>query len=66
MTLKSNAKFRVELTFFLKKTDIRSLKNFDLSTQSLKNSILIDFSCAKYILFELKKYRGVILHDTKE
>ena len=27
---------------------------------------LFVFFCAKYITFDLKKYRGVILHDTEE
>ena len=27
---------------------------------------LMDFFWAKYILFELKKYRGVIFHETEE
>ena len=26
---------------------------------------LIDLFCAKYVTFDLKKYRGVIFHDTK-
>ena len=31
----------------------------------LKSSTLIGSFCAKYITFELKKDRGVILHDTE-
>ena len=31
-----------------------------------KNCTFIGSFCAKYITFDLKKYRGVILHDTEE
>ena len=31
-----------------------------------KTFILMGYFPAKYILFELKKYRGVIFHETKE
>ena len=34
--------------------------------KSLKNSPLIGLFHGKYITFELKKYRGVIFHDTEE
>ena len=44
-----------------------SFQNFDLSTwKSLKNFILMYFFWAKHILFELKKHRGVIFHETEE
>ena len=32
----------------------------------LKMSTLIGSVCAKYVTFDLKKYRGVIFHDTEE
>ena len=32
----------------------------------LKISTLIGSFCAKYITFDLKKYRGVIFHNTEE
>ena len=34
--------------------------------KSLKNCVLMGSLWPKYIMFELKKYRGVIFHDTKE
>ena len=49
------------------KIDIRNLTNFDLSTwKSQKIFTLMGSFWAKYILFELKKYRGVIFHETEE
>ena len=49
------------------KIDMRNLTNFDLSTWKLqKNFPLIGSFSAKYVLFELKKYRGVFFHDTEE
>ena len=39
--------------------ELKSLKNLHFDT-------LIGPFCAKYITFELKKYRGVIFHDTEE
>ena len=63
MTVKSDAKieekpilcFKNDKNFVL----IRALKN-------LKSYTLIGPFCAKYITFDLKKYRGVIFHDTEE
>ena len=44
-----------------------NLTNFDLSTwKSQKIFDLMDSFWAKYILFELKKYRGIIFHETEE
>ena len=63
MTLKSDAKFE-EKSFFCFKNDkiswilIRQLK-------SLKVCTLIGPFCANNIMFDLKKYRRVILHDTE-
>ena len=49
------------------KIDMRNLTNFDLSTWKFQNNFpLIGSFWAKYILFELKEYRGVIFHDTEE
>ena len=43
------------------------MTKFDLSTQkSKKNVILMGSFRAKYILFELKKYRGIMFHETEE
>ena len=52
MMPKSGAKFEEKLIFCFKND---------------KNLVtLIGPFCAKYITFDLKKYRGVIYHDTKE
>ena len=66
MTLKNDTKFGEESTCRFK-IDMRNLTNFDLSTRkSQKIFTLMGSFWAKYILFELKKYRGVIFHDTEE
>ena len=66
MTMKNNTKFEEELTCQFK-IDMRNLTNFDLSTRkSQKIFTLMGSFWAKYILFELKKYRGVIFHDIEE
>ena len=52
MMPKSGAKFEEKLIFCFK-------NNKNLVT-------FISPFCAKYITFDLKKYRGVIYHDTKE
>ena len=39
MTMKNNAKFEEELTFYFK-TDMRNLTNFDLSTRKYKKIAL--------------------------
>ena len=52
MMPKSGAKFEEKLIFCFKND---------------KNLVtLIGPFCAKYVTFDLKKYRGVIYHDTKE
>ena len=61
--MKNGAKFDVELTCRFK-TDKRNLTNFDLST---RKSQKLHFSFwEKCIMFGLKKYWGVIFHDTEE
>ena len=66
MKLKRDTKFGEESTCRFK-VDIRNLTNFDLSTwKSQKVFDLMDSFWAKYILFELKKYRGIIFHETEE
>ena len=62
ITLKNDAKFEQELTCALK-NDVRNLVNFDTT---LKISTLKDFFLPKYIMFELKKYRGVMRRYTKD
>ena len=65
MILKSDAKFE-EKPICCFKND-KNLVNFDPSTQKVsKICTLIGSYCAKYLMFDLKKYRGVTFHDTKE
>ena len=66
MTMKNDAKFWEELTCHFK-VDSRNLTNFDPSTWK---SWKFSFSCAPFeqsihTLFELKKYRGVIIYEIK-
>ena len=65
MTLKSDAKFKEKLTCGLK-YDIRNLVNFHPTTQKSENFTSMGYFCPKYMRFELKKYRGVIFHDTEQ
>ena len=58
IALKNDAKFEEELTCDLK-NDVRNLANFDAT---LKICTLMSFFWPKYIMFELKKYRGFICH----
>ena len=41
----------------------KNLVNFDLITQEPEKFAKY---CAIYLMFDLKKYRGVIFHDTEE
>ena len=63
MTLKSDAKFEVKLICCFK-NNMNLVKISTRTLESLKN-LHFDF-CAKYLMFELKKYRGVIFHDTEK
>ena len=65
MILKSDAKFKEKLTcsFRYHKKD---LVNFHPTTQKSKRFTSIGYFCPKYIRFQLKKYREVIFHDTKQ
>ena len=56
MIPKSGAKFEEKLIFCFKND--KNLENFDPSTK-------IGPFCAKYTTFDLKKWRGVIFHDTE-
>ena len=38
----------------------------ELRVMEMKNNAKLYYNEAKYILFELKKYRGVIFHETEE
>ena len=65
MTLKNNANFEEKLTLG-SKNDIKNLVSSHAMTQESKNFTLMRYFCPKYLRFELKKYRGVIFHDTKQ
>ena len=66
MKLKRDTKFGEVSTYHFK-IGIRNLTKFDPSTRkSKKNFILMASFWAKYILFELKKYIGIIFHETEE
>ena len=62
MTLKSDAKLEEKLIWF---RNDKKLLNFDLSTQNSQKFLIGSF-CAKYLKFDLKKYRGVIFDGTEE
>ena len=65
MTMKNDAKFEEELTCRFK----IDLTNWQFWPEHLKVSKMFTLMCsfwAKYILVELKKYIGVIFHDTEE
>ena len=64
MTLKSDAKFEEKLIYCFKND--KNLVSFDLSTQVSKTCTLIGPFSAKHITFDLKRYGGVIFHDTEE
>ena len=66
MKLKRDAKFGEESTRPLK-IGMSNLMNFDPSVRKVsKIFILMGSFWAKYILFELKKYREIIFHETEE
>ena len=63
--MKSDAKFEEKLTL-VSKNGIRNLVNFHPTTQKSKNFTSMGYFYPKYIRFELKKYRGLIFHDTEQ
>ena len=65
MALKSDAKFKEKRTCGFK-YEMRSLLNFQSTTQKSKNVIPMGYFCPKYMRFELKNYTGVISHDNEE
>ena len=65
MTLKSDAKSKEKLTCGFK-YDMSNLVSFHLTTQKSINLTSMGYFCPRYIRFELKKYRGVIFHDTEQ
>ena len=62
MTLKIDPKFEKKLVFCLKND--KNFVKFNLSTRT-KTCTFIWSYCEKYWSFDLKKYRGVICHDTE-
>ena len=65
LTLKSDAKFKEKLTCCFK-YDMRNSVNVYQTTQNSDNFTSVSSFFPKYIRFELKKYRGVIFHDTEQ
>ena len=65
MTLKRDANFEEKLTCALK-NDTRNMVNFDPTLESLKICTLMGSFWPNYVLFEIKKYRGVICHYTED
>ena len=65
MTLNSYAKFEEKLTFGFE-NDMKNLVNFHPTTGQSKNFTSMDYFCPTYMRFELKKYRGVMFHDTEQ
>ena len=65
MTLKSDAKFKEELTCGFK-YDMRNLVNVDPTTQNLKISFRWALFVQSNTRFVLQKYRGIIFHNTEE
>ena len=64
MTLKTDAKFEEKPICCFK--DDKNLVDFDPSTQVSKICTLTGPFLAKYITFDLKRYRVVIFHNTEE
>ena len=61
MTLKTDAKFKKKNFLFQKWQEFGGFWS-----EQLKVSNLIGLLRAKYVTFDLRKYRGVIFHDTEE
>ena len=65
MTLQSNTKSKEKMTPIFK-YDMRNFVNFHPTTQKFQNFTSMGYFCPKYMRFELKKYGGVIFHDTEQ
>ena len=65
ITRKNDKKSEEELTCHFK-IDIRNLTKFDSSKWVSKSYSLMGCFWPNYIMLELKKYRGVIFHDTRQ
>ena len=59
MTLKKDPKSEEKLTFCLK-NDTRNFVNFNPSSGKSENLHFDRLLCRKYLIFELKNYRGVV------
>ena len=59
MTLKKDLTFEEKLTFCLK-NDMRNLVTLTRVVENLKMCTLMGYFCRKYVMFELKRYRGVV------
>ena len=64
MRMKNDAKFEGELTCYFK-IDMRNLMNYIYIVYILHIYLMNYIYCKVYILFELKKYRGIIVHETE-
>ena len=60
--MKNDANFEEELTCALK-NEMRNLANFDSTLEILKICTVMGSFRAKYIIFELKNYTGIMCHD---
>ena len=65
MTMKNGAKFEDELTCHFK-IHLRIGECLPEPFKVSKMFILMGYFWAKYILIELKKYRGIIFHETEK
>ena len=70
MTLKDDAKFEEKLTLGSKKwhEEFGESNHSKVNPTTLKseNFTSMGYFCPKYMMFELKKYRGVIFHDNEQ
>ena len=64
MTLKIDAKFEEKLICCFKND--KNLVKFNASTWKSPKLALSFAACAKYLIFDLKKYRRVVFHETEE
>ena len=65
MTMKSDAKFEEKLTLGFK-NDMRNLVNFNASSGKCENLHFDVLLLSIVYKLQLKKYRRIISHDTKE
>ena len=63
--MKNDAKFEEDLTSQFK-FDMRNLINFDPSTQKSQKFLFNGLFLAKYLMFQLRKYKGVMLNDHED